>query len=126
MGVYDPMSGVNHGMSELVSEVKAISRKLDRLVDDGGDIQQANNGDFYVFTKSKMVWWTKVETAARYRLKLLVSKDGADWSEIDVLEIERECAYHVFNNLPKGIKFRVLVEAEDRNGECIKFASIYM
>ena len=111
--------GVDH---ELREEVKRLSNKVDRILsklDDDSSIRSVENGTFVLKCKSNLVWWTKVNGAARYCLTLSI-----DGEEVGTIDLERETRYHAFDKLPKGISYLVKVLAEDRDGKELVSASI--
>lgn len=111
--------GVDH---ELRDKVEKLSSKVDRLIvqlDEDNSIKNVENGTFVLRCKSNLVWWTKVDGAARYCLSLSINGD-----EVGVIDLERETRYYAFEKMPKGIKYIVKVIAEDRDGKEIVSASI--
>lgn len=111
--------GVDH---ELREEVKKLSNKVDRILsklDEDSSTRSVENGTFVLKRKSSLVWWTKVDGAARYCLTLSIDGD-----EVGVVDLEREIRYHTFEKMLKGINAIVKVIAEDRDGKEIVSASI--
>ena len=111
--------GVDH---ELREEVKKLSNKVDRILsklDEDSSTRSVENGTFVLKRKSSLVWWTKVDGAARYCLTLSIDGD-----EVGVIDLEREIRYHTLEKMPKGINAIVKVIAEDRDGKEIVSASI--
>ena len=107
---------------ELRDKVEKLSNKVDGLIaklNEDNSIKIVENGTFVLRSKSNLVWWTKVDGAARYCLLLSINGD-----EVGVIDFEREIRYHAFGRMPKGINYIVKVIAEDRNGKEIISASI--
>ena len=110
--------GVDH---ELREEVKKLSNKVDRIIaklDEDNLVRKVENGSFVIKCKSNLVWWTKVDGAARYCLTLSI-----DGEEVGVIDLEREIRYHVFEKMPNGINYIVKVVSEDRGGKEIVSAT---
>ena len=121
MPVIDPNAGIHHGLGAVKEELQKLNAKVDKLIhsESSSDVKEERNGTFVLRSKSNLVGWSKVETAARYRLTLVINLD-----EVCTLDLDRETRYHVFEKLPKGIYYTVKVIAEDRDGKEIVSASI--
>ena len=121
MGVIDPNAGIHHGLGAVKEELQKLNAKVDKLIhsESSSDVKEERNGTFVLSAKSNLVWWSKVDTAARYRLILVINLD-----EVCTLDLDRETRYHIFEQLPKGIYYTVKVIAEDRDGKEIVSASI--
>ena len=121
MGVIDPNAGIHYGLEAVKEELQKLNAKVDKLInsESSSDVKEERNGTFVLRAKSNLVWWSKVDTAARYRLILVINLD-----EVCTLDLDRETRYHVFEQLPKGIYYTVKVIAEDRVGKEIVSASI--
>ena len=121
MGAF--MKGAGGGISqELEDKIRDISAKVDRLInklEDDNRVQTIYKGDFALMRKSNLVWWTKVDGAARYCLNLFINNE-----EVGSIDLDREKRYYVFDKMPSGINYLVNVVAEDRNGDAIVSASI--
>lgn len=123
MGVVAYPKGFGGGIDhELREEVKKLSSKIDRLIeklDSNNSLKSVEKGTFVLKCKSNLVWWTKVNDAARYCLSLFIDGD-----EVGTTDLERETRYYAFEKLPKGINYLVKVVAEDRDGKELVSASI--
>ena len=123
MGVVAYPQGFGGGIDhELREEVKKLSSKIDRLIeklDSNNSLKSVEKGTFVLKCKSNLVWWTKVNDAARYCLSLFIDGD-----EVGTTDLERETRYYAFEKLPKGINFVVKVVAEDRDGKELVSSSI--
>lgn len=123
MGVVAYPKGFGGGIDhELREEVKKLSSKIDRLIeklDSNNSLKSVEKGTFVLKCKSNLVWWTKVNDAARYCLSLFIDGD-----EVGTTDLERETRYYAFEKLPKGINYVVKVVAEDRDGKELVSASI--
>ena len=108
---------VDIALSGVKNELSSINHKLDKL-SPSQEYVVSNKGTM-LHSKGKMVWWTKSKEASCYRLKLFIQED-----EIDVLEIERNKAYHTFKDLNNDLVYKIVLEIEDRNGEIINELSI--
>lgn len=104
---------VDRALSGVKNELASINQKLSKLIDS----QEENvvfNKSITLHSKGKMVWWTKSNDASCYRLKLYLQNE-----EIDIVEIERNKAYHTFNDLNNYLSYEVKLEIENRNGKVI-------
>ena len=121
MGVVDPNAGVHHGLDAVKEELRKLNAKVDKLIlfHSTTDLKEEINGLFVLRCKGNLVWWTKVNSAARYHLHLSINSN-----EVSILDLDRDTRYHVFEMLPKGIDYYVKVVAEDRDGKEIVSASI--
>ena len=78
-----------------------------------------------------MVYWEKIEDAARYYVKLYIEEKEAYFNktvfeqELETVEIDRNKFYHTFQGLAKfykqgmGFKYFIEVLAENRDGQII-------
>ena len=78
-----------------------------------------------------MVYWEKIEDAARYYVKLYIEEKEAYFNktvfeqELETVEIDRNKFYHTFQGLAKfyreriGFKYYIEVLAENRDGQII-------
>ena len=121
MGVIDPNAGIHHGLGAVKEELQKLNAKVDKLVppQPSVDVKEERKGTFVLKCKENLVWWNKVDAAARYRLILVINLD-----EVCTLDLDRETRYHVFEQLPRGIYYTVKVVAEDRDVKEIVSASI--
>ena len=105
-------------IKELHETVKMLSNKVDKILRHFPDNKLAEASNDYTTLRSeyRMVWWKKVDNAFRYQLRLIAGYD-ADAVEIDIVQVERNCSYYVFKDLPRDIYFKVILEPEDRSGE---------
>lgn len=117
---YNSTSKIEADVNEIKSEIKCLLREVERINDKINTCKEDDKAD-YKFDKKialhrsgKMFWWTKNEKAVRYRLRLFI-----DDFEIDTIEIERNKAYHTFTDLVGNNQYKVVLEAEDRNGQII-------
>ena len=119
MGVISP-----YGYSDIeFKELQKLNAKVDLIIAsrEPGKIHQNTNGTFLIKSKDNMVWWSKIDKAARYLLTLSIDDD-----EVAIFDSGRDVRYHVFEELPKGIRYAVKVVAEDRDGNEIISASIIL
>ena len=77
------------------------------------------NGTFVLQHKDNLVWWSKVEDAARYRVIFYINGD-----EVNTIDLDRETRYYTFSELPNGVTYMVKVIAENREGNEIVSAII--
>ena len=103
---------VDRALSGVKNELSSINHKLDKLSPSHENV--VSNKGTILHSKGKMVWWTKSKDASCYRLKLFIEDD-----EIDVIEKERNTAYHAFKDLNTDLEYKVVLEIEDRNGKII-------
>ena len=103
---------VDGALSDVKNELSSINHKLDKLSPSHENV--VSNKGTTLHSKGKMVWWTKSKDASCYRLKLFIEDD-----EIDVIEKERNTAYHTFKDLNTDLEYKVVLEIEDRNGKII-------
>lgn len=108
---------VNAAMSEVKIGIASISKRLDALSDETYD--HVDGEGISLFRRGKMVWWTKIKDAGCYTLKLFVGKN-----EIDIIEINRNKAYHTFTDLIGNNVYKVTLEVENRDGQIINSISI--
>lgn len=108
-------------LTMVIQELRELTEKVDGLVplNSFSEIKVQKQGEFYLKNKANVVWWTKVDLAARYRLFLTIDSD-----EVCIIEFDRETRFHVFEHLPKGLEYHVKVVAEDRNGKEISTVSL--
>lgn len=104
---------VDRALSGVKNELASINQKLSKLIDSQEENVVSNKG-ITLHSKGKMVWWTKSNDASCYRLKIYLQND-----EIDIVEVERNKAYHTFNDLNNYLSYEVKLEIEDRNGKII-------
>ena len=121
MPVVDPNAGIHHGLGAVKEELQKLNAKVDRILasQPSRDLKEEINGTFALRCKGNLVWWSKVNDAARYRLSLSINID-----EVCTLDLDRDTRYHVFETLPSGINYYVKVVAENRDGKEIVSASI--
>ena len=111
-------STFERALLDVNKKITSINEKLDKFNLPQTEYTVSSKG-ITLHSKGKMVWWTKSKNAVCYRLKLFIQDD-----EIDVIEIERNKAYHTFIDLYQDLSYRVVLEVEDRNGEIINKLSI--
>lgn len=110
----DIISGaVGRALADVKTQLASINMKLEKLTSSQEECTVSNKG-VTLHSKGKMVWWTKSNDASCYRLKLYLRND-----EIDIIEVERNKAYHTFNDLNSHLSYEVKFEIEDRNGKII-------
>lgn len=111
----------SHYLETVIQELRELTEKVDGLVplNSLSEIKVQKQGEFSLKNKANVVWWTKVDLAARYRLFLTIDSD-----EVCIIEFDRETRFHVFEHLPKGLEYHVKVVAEDRNGKEISAVSL--
>ena len=125
MGVVNSNMGIQNRLDKVYEELQKLNKRIDNLfLPSTPEVKETTNGVFTLKSLDNMIWWTKDEKAARYRIKLFASANGDDWDEIDVIEVDRERAYWAFSDLPKSIRFKAEVIVENRNGEPIGSALI--
>ena len=74
-----------------------------------------------------MVYWEKIEDAARYYVKLYIEEKRSYFNktvfeqELETVEIDRNKFYHTFQGLAKFYKLKYFIEvlAENRDGQII-------
>lgn len=89
-------------------------------------VQETSPKGLKVYQKGHMVWWSKLPNAASYRLTLFVGKNKIGKQEIDIIEIERNKAYHTFTDLVGANMYTVRLEAEDRDCNIIDSVEIVL
>lgn len=114
-------AGIHRGLGAVKTELEKLNSKVDKLLksEEPGQVRTEYSNGFELKTKDRVVWWTKVDNAARYRLILNFNID-----EVGSLDLDRETRFYVFDKMPKGIYILVKVIAEDREGNEIVSASI--
>ena len=121
MPVVHPEAGIYSGLGAVKTELEKLNSKVDKLLksQEPGQVKTEYSNGFELKTQDRVVWWSKVDSAARYRLILKINVD-----EVGSLDLDRETRFYVFDKMPKGIYFSVKVIAEDREGNEIVSASI--
>lgn len=121
MPVIDRNAGIHLGLGAVRTELEELNSKVDKLLksQEPGQVKTEYSNGFELKTQDRVVWWSKVDSAARYRLILKINVD-----EVGSLDLDRETRFYVFDKMPKGIYFSVKVIAEDREGNEIVSASI--
>lgn len=115
----DPSYGTAQAAGEAAYLLEIILTELKNNKEDNYPIEEETSlNGLKIYKRGKMVWWEKNKDAADYRLRLFVKNN-----EIDVIEIDRDRAYHTFADLV-GTGFKVQLEVEDRNGMIIDSVSI--
>ena len=121
MGVCDPNEGIYYRLGKIKEELQELNAKVDKLItsqkDDSLKTEFANG--FTLYAQSNVIWWSKVNDAARYRLVLSINSD-----EVCAIDCDRETRYYVFDKLPKDVYCSVKIIAEDREGNEIVSAII--
>lgn len=120
MPVIDQYAGIHRGLGAVKTELEKLNSKVDKLlkIQEPGQVKTEYSNGFELKTQDRVVWWSKVDSAARYRLILKINVD-----EVGSLDLDRETRFYVFDKMPKGIYFSVKVIAEDREGNEIVSAS---
>ena len=121
MGIvaFDPSMSAAHAAAGAADLLEQILTELKNNNEDNYPIaEETSPNGLKIYKKGKMVWWGKNKDAAGYRLRLFVRNN-----EIDIVEVERDRAYHTFTDLV-GSGFKVQLEVEDRNGMIIDSVSI--
>ena len=118
MGVISPYAGIYEGQAEIKSALDEISGKLNKFIPEPHPTKAGIGSGVKLFSKARLVWWTKVEEAARYRIKLHVLADGRD-CEVGTFDVERDKRYISFPDIPSDVPCSVLLQAEDRDGKVI-------
>lgn len=104
-------------LKEILSEVKGNGKNLTIF-------RQESSKGLVIYQKGYMLWWKKLPDAAGYRITLFVGKGKVGKQEIDVIEIERNRAYHTFTDLVGTDMYTVRLEAEDRGGNIVDSVEI--
>ena len=121
MAVVYSADRICYRLDAVKKELEKLNSKVDQLIksQEPGQIKTEYVNGFELKAQDRVVWWTKVDNAARYRLILKINID-----EVGSLDLDRETRFYVFDKMPKGIYFSVKVIAEDREGKEIVSASI--
>ena len=121
MAVVYSADRICYRLDAVKKELEKLNSKVDQLIksQEPGQIKTEYVNGFELKAQDRVVWWTKVDNAARYRLILKINID-----EVGSLDLDRETRFYVFDKIPKGIYFSVKVIAEDREGKEIVSASI--
>lgn len=121
MPVVHPEVGIYNGLGAVKTELEKLNSKVYKLLksQEPGQVKTEYSNGFELKTQDRVVWWSKVDSAARYRLILKINLD-----EVGSLDLDRETRFYVFDKMPNGIYFSVKVIAEDREGNEIVSASI--
>ena len=121
MAVVYSADRICYRLDAVKKELEKLNSKVDQLIksQEPGQIKTEYVNGFELKAQDRVVWWTKVDNAARYRLILKINID-----EVGSLDLDRETRFYVFDKIPKGIYFSVKVIAEDREGNEIVSASI--
>ena len=115
----DPSYGTARAAGKAAYLLEEILTELKNNKEDNYPIEEETSlNGLKIYKRGKMVWWRKNKNAAGYRLRLFVKNN-----EIDIIEVERDRAYHTFTDLV-GTGFKVQLEVEDRNGQIIDSVSI--
>lgn len=126
MGVVSPTAGLSNQNSKIIDLLGKILSELKQ-----GDTscpigKETSSKGLKVYQKAHMVWWSKLPNAASYRLTLFVGTGNIGKQEIDVIEVERNKAYHTFTDLVGANMYTVHLEAEDRDGNIIDSVEIVL
>ena len=125
MGVINPYDGIARQNANTHDLLKQILTQLKNWNKDGPtESVDSDESLFTIYKKGYMVWWKKIPEAATYILTLYVGKHKIGRQEIDVIEIERNKAYHTFTDLVGADMYTVRLEAEDRDGNVIDSVEI--
>jgi len=121
MGVFDSDDRICYKLDKVKEELQKLNAKIDKLIEneksEGLKTEYANG--FTLNAQNNVIWWSKVNDAARYRLVLCINLD-----EVCAIDCDRETRYYVFDKLPKDVYCLVKVIAENREGKEITSASI--
>ena len=125
MGVINPYDGIARQNANTQDLLKQILTQLKNWNKDGPtESVDSDESLFTIYKKGYMVWWKKIPEAATYILTLYVGKHKIGRQEIDVIEIERNKAYHTFTDLVGADMYTGRLEAEDRDGNVIDSVEI--
>lgn len=121
MGVFDTNDRISYRLGEVKEELQKLNAKVDKLIESkkSDDLRTEYANGFTLNTQNNVVWWSKVNDAARYHLVLNINSD-----EVCAIDCDRETRYYVFDKLPKDVCCSVKVIAENREGKEIVSASI--
>ena len=125
MMVIDPMDAIvsqNENTNDLLTRILTELKNWNK--DGPTESVDSDKSLFTIYKKGYMVWWKKIPEAATYILTLYVGKHKIGRQEIDVIEIERNKAYHTFTDLVGADMYTVRLEAEDRDGNIIDSVEI--
>ncbi len=121
---YRAVSAAKEAANAAGRSTELLSKILSELREDATSMRvvaETTEKGLKIYKKGHMIWWEKNPDAAAYRLHLYIGKD-----EIDVVEVERNKAYHTFIDLVGTGIYRVEYEAEDRDGNVLDRATIEM
>lgn len=121
MGVFDTNDRICYRLGEVKEELQKLNAKVDKLIESkkSDDLRTEYANGFTLNTQNNVVWWSKVNDAARYHLVLNINSD-----EVCAIDCDRETRYYFFDKLPKNVYCSVKVIAENREGKEIVSASI--
>ena len=116
-----PEERVYDGLDAVKKELEKLNSKVDGLIkaQELGQLRTEYSDNFILKSQSRVVWWSKVNDAARYRIVLKINIDN-----VASIDLDRETRYYVFDKLPKGLYCSAKVIAEDREGKEIGSATI--
>lgn len=111
----------NKRLDAIIKELDKLNSKVEGLIkaQKPGQLRTEYSDNFVLKSQSRVVWWSKVNDAARYRVVLKINVD-----DVASIDLDRETRYYVFDKLPKDIYCLVKVIAEDREGKEIVSATI--
>lgn len=104
-------SRANEKLAKILSELEKITKELG--LDD--DISEVANKDLCLYRRGKMFWWTKIDDAAMYRLKLCIAK-----LPVAIIELDRNTRYYTFKDIEGFGIFNIQLEVENRDGMIIR------
>ena len=121
MAVFHPEEGINSKLVDIKAELGKLNSKVDTLIknQEVSNVKTEYALGFVLKSQEGVIWWTKVENAARYHLIIKINLD-----EVGSIDLDRETRFYVFGKMPKGVYAFVKVIAEDREGKEIVSATI--
>ena len=118
MGVVYPYEGINRSQVETNKVLGDISAKLSKLIPSPNMMKRVKGNGLEAFSRARLVWWTKVNEAARYHIRLFVVTEEQNY-EVGIFDVEREKLYISFPDIPDDVPCLAVIEAEDRSGKTI-------
>ncbi len=109
MGSYD--SGTNEKLAKILSKLEKITEELG-LTD---DISEVASKDLCLYRRGKMFWWTEIDDAFMYRIKLSIAK-----LPVAIIELDRNTRYYTFKDIEGLGIFNIQLEVENRDGRIIR------
>ena len=119
--VYHPEEFTAKQLEDIKNELRKLNTNVEKLASfqSSSGCKYSHKGSFCVKCKDNLVWRSKVDDAAMYRMIFIIDEE-----EVCSLDFDRNTRYYLFGRLPKDISYSVKIIAENRDGKEIVSALI--